>query len=133
MPLQALAMAAARLAADGGALERIGLAMRSHPELVAGTGRLCTALMRAVPEVVAKTGAEGVYLAAVPDQGLGIAVKAHDGATRAAEVALLALLDQLGLISATASAALARFARPTLRDWNGTVAGEVRPAAGWLV
>jgi L-asparaginase II len=133
MPLRALALAAAHLASDGGSLERIGHAMRAHPELVAGTGRLCTALMRAVPEVIAKTGAEGVYLAAVPDQGLGIAVKARDGATRAAEVALLALLDHLGLIPATATAALARFARPTLRDWNGTVAGEVRPAAGWLV
>lgn len=132
MPLRSLAVAGARLAADGGALGRIGRAMRARPELVAGTGRLCTALMSAVPQVIAKTGAEGVFLAAVPEQGLGIALKARDGATRAAEVALLALLGHLGLIPEPASQALAPFAQPVLRDWNGVIAGEVRPAAGWL-
>lgn len=132
MPLRSLAVAGARLAADGGALGRIGRAMRARPELVAGTGRLCTALMSAVPQVIAKTGAEGVFLAAVPEQGLGIALKARDGATRAAEVALLALLGHLGLIPESAAGALAPFAQPVLRDWNGVIAGEVRPAAGWL-
>jgi L-asparaginase II len=132
MPLRALATAAARLAADrGGALERVGRAMRAHPAMVAGTGRLCTALMGAAPGVVAKTGAEGVFLAALPDRGLGIALKAEDGATRAAEVALLALLDRLGAVPDDARDALAPFARPRLRDFNGAVVGEVRPADGW--
>jgi L-asparaginase II len=131
LPLRALARAAASLAVQGGALQRIGRAMRAHPELVAGTGRLCTDLMRAAPELIAKTGAEGVFLAAAPAQGLGIALKAHDGATRAAEVALLTLLDRLGLVPESAAAALARHARPTLRDWNGAAAGEIRPAPGW--
>ncbi len=131
MPLRSLAVAAARLASGTGALDRIGRAMRAHPELVAGTGRLCTTLMRTAPEVIAKTGAEGVFLAAVPSQGLGIALKARDGAARAAEVALLALLDHLALIPAAAATALAPFGHPILRDWNGAAAGEVRPAAGW--
>lgn len=139
MPLRALAVAASRLAAPdrlpparAGALDRISRAMRAHPELVAGTGRLCTALMRACPDVVAKTGAEGVFLAALPSSGLGIALKAEDGATRAAEVALLALLARLGAVPPSArEAALAPFARPRLRDFNGAEVGEVRPVAGW--
>jgi L-asparaginase II len=132
VPLRALALAASRLATVARpALGRIGRAMRAHPELVAGTGRLCTVLMGAVPDVIAKTGAEGVFLAAAPTAGLGVAVKAEDGATRAAEVALLALLDRLGLIPAEAKAALAPFAHPRLRDFNGAEVGEIRPADGW--
>lgn len=138
MPLRALATAAARLAAPddlaperAAALRRAGHAMRAHPDLVAGTGRLCTALMRHAPDVVAKTGAEGVFLAAVPSRGLGVALKAEDGATRAAEVALLALLDHLGAIPPESRDALAPFARPRLRDYNGIEVGEVRPAPGW--
>ena len=140
MPLRALARAAARLAAPdaadlaperAAALRRAATAMRAHSHLVAGTGRICTALMRHAPGVVAKTGAEGVFLAAIPSRGLGVALKAEDGASRAAEVALLALLDHLGAIPPEARAALAPFARPRLRDYNGTEVGEVRPAPGW--
>ena len=132
LPLRALALAASRLATVARpALGPIGRAMRAHPELVAGTGRLCTVLMGAAPEIIAKTGAEGVFLAASPSAGLGIALKAEDGATRAAEVALLALLDQLGLIPEQAREPLAPFARPRLRDFNGVEVGEIRPAAGW--
>ena len=60
--------------------------MRDHPELVAGEGRACTALMRAMDgRVAVKTGAEGVFVAILPDHGLGIALKITDGATRASE------------------------------------------------
>ena len=123
MPLRALAHAAA--------LRRAGAAMRAHPLLVAGTGRICTVLMRHAPDVVAKTGAEGVFLAALPSRGLGLALKAEDGASRAAEVALLAFLDHIGAIPPDARAALAPFARPRLRDFNGAEVGEARPAPGW--
>jgi L-asparaginase II len=140
LPLRALARAAARLADPGGgvsppgraaALERIGAAMMAEPFLVAGTGRCCTALMQAVPGLVAKTGAEGVYLAASRRLGLGVALKAEDGATRAAEVALLALLRRLGVLGEVVPAALARFQRPLLRNFAGDEVGHVAPAPGW--
>lgn len=138
MPLRALARAAAHLAAPGSpapsraaALARIADAMRAEPFLVAGTDRCCTAVMRAVPGLIAKVGAEGVYLAALPSRGLGLALKAEDGAVRAAEVALLALLDGLGALDEVARAALAGFARPVLRNYAGTEVGWVAPAAGW--
>ena len=71
-----------------------------------------------------KTGAEGVYCAALPEQGLGIAVKCDDGAGRAAEVMMAATLARL-LASDADRAALAPFVRPTLRNWNGIAVGEL--------
>ena len=60
-------------------------AMTTFPELVAGEGRACTELMRAMNGRVAlKTGAEAVYIAIIPELKLGVAVKIADGATRAA-------------------------------------------------
>ncbi|MGD9508689.1 MAG: asparaginase [Geminicoccaceae bacterium] len=138
LPLRALARAAARLADPAAcgpkrrnALARIGRAMRTHPRMVAGTGRCCTALMECLPGVIAKTGAEGAYLAALPAHGYGIALKVEDGATRAAEVALLALLEHLLGTGAVAVPALGRFRMPQLRNTAGTVVGHIAPVAGW--
>ena len=138
LPLRGLARAAAQLADPGGqppirraALARIAAAMRAHPHLVAGTGRCCTAVMATLPGVVAKTGAEGTYLAALPARGLGIALKAEDGATRAAETALLAVLAHLDALPEPAPDALARFRTPQIRNTAGAVVGHLRPVPGW--
>ncbi|MEJ2869632.1 asparaginase [Actinomycetospora sp. OC33-EN08] len=75
---------------------RVAGAMRAYPHLVAGTGRLDTVLMDALPGAVAKSGAEGVLVAALPD-GSAVAAKAADGAARALGPALLAVLDTAGI------------------------------------
>ena len=138
LPLRALARAAAVLADPSGqapsrraALTRIGAAMRAHPFEVAGSGRCCTAVMAHLPDVLAKTGAEGVFLAALPARGLGIALKAEDGATRAAETALLAVLGHLGAVPEPMPAALERFRAPWIRNTGGDVVGHVRAVPGW--
>jgi L-asparaginase II len=138
LPLEALAAAMARLAAPDGlapararAARRITDAMRAHPELVGGSGRACTLIMTALPEVVVKTGAEGVYVALVPGRGLGVALKVEDGAGRAAPVALLVVLEALGLVPDAARGRLEPIARPTLRNHAGTPIGGIRPAAGF--
>ena len=74
---------------------RITRAMRSYPDFVGGLNRDVTAFMRAVPGLVAKDGAEGVYVAALPD-GTGIAVKSLDGCERSRQVALARILVLLG-------------------------------------
>jgi L-asparaginase II len=138
IPLRGLARAAAALVAPAGlvpererALARIAAAMRAHPFLVAGTGRCCTAVMRAARGVIAKTGAEGVFLGAVEGRRLGLAVKAEDGATRAAETAFLALLDRVGALDDDTRAALGGFLRPRLRNFAGVEVGHVAVAPGW--
>ncbi|MGB0497673.1 MAG: asparaginase [Rubricella sp.] len=73
-------------------------AMMRHPELVAGEGRACTRLMRAMgPRAAIKTGAEAVFVAILPERGLGVALKIEDGGTRASETAIAALLVRLGV------------------------------------
>ena len=97
LPLSAMATAWCRL---GTSTERAPTALReamaAHPHLVAGTGRLCTDVMvETKGEALVKVGAEGVYCAALPRLGLGVALKVHDGHGPSAAVALLAVLRRL--------------------------------------
>lgn len=111
------------------AAARLTQAMAQFPELVAGEGRACTELMRAMDHKVAiKTGAEGVFVAIVPEKKIGIALKAMDGATRASEAAIAALLVSLGVLDANHPATLKRMNAP-VRNWRGVDTGMIKPAA----
>ena len=97
--------------------------------MVAGTGRFDTLLMRALGErAFVKVGAEGVYCAALPEHGYGIALKIDDGAGRAAEVAMAALVRRFLDLDASERAAVDPLAAPALRNWNGIEVGALRPA-----
>ncbi len=137
MPLRAMALAYARFAvAEEDAPRRLYRAMTEHPELVAGTNRLCTDLMRAWEgAIVAKVGAEGVYSAAVPSLRLGIAIKVMDGDLRSVGIALIAVLRQILERSPRYDAAeearlasLAGHAEPVVRHTRGGVVGALRGA-----
>ena len=109
------------------AAARLRRAVAAHPFLVAGTGRFDTRLMTALgARVFSKTGAEGVFCVALPELGLGIAVKCDDGAGRAAEVATAALIARF---LKPESEDFAPLLRPELVNWNGIKVGELRPAA----
>lgn len=139
IPLQALARGIARFGAPDGlpaeratACRRIAAAMVAHPLMVAGTGRFCTkALEIAKGKAVVKTGAEGLYMAAIPAKGLGIAIKVDDGAARAAEVAMATLLIRHADLDAAQVKAFEALQRPSMANAAGTVIGEMRPAAGF--
>ncbi len=75
---------------------RVAEAMRAHPALVGGTGRDVTALIRAIPGLVAKDGAEGVFVAALPD-GTAVALKIADGSQRARPAVMVAALRRIGV------------------------------------
>ena len=132
--LHGMARAMARFAAapDGAAETRLHQAMRLHPELVAGEGRACTELMRAMDGKVAlKTGAEGFFIAIVPEQKLGIALKAACGTTRAAECAIAAILVKLGALDPNHPATLKRMNAP-ITNRREIVTGVLKPAAELL-
>jgi L-asparaginase II len=76
--------------------------------------------------VYVKTGVEGVFCGALPTQGLGIAIKCDDGAGCAAEAIMAALIARFLQLDDRERATLARFARPTLRNWNGIEVGMLR-------
>jgi L-asparaginase II len=122
LPLFNMALAMVRLAVSEEAAPRtIVSAMVQNPLLVAGHGRL--------ESVVAKVGAEGVYLAALPAKRLGIALKVEDGDALSAMVALVHVLDQLGL-DPKPSDAFPRFAEPPVHNTRGIPVGSLRPMGG---
>lgn len=128
----ARAMAHFAAAPTGSAEARLHEAMRLHPELVAGEGRACTELMRATNGKVAlKTGAEGYFIAILPEQQFGIALKAACGTTRAAECAITALLVRLGVLDAGHPAALKRMNAP-IENWRGIRTGTMKAAPGLI-
>lgn len=112
----------------GDAMARLTRAMGAAPELVAGEGRACTELMRAMDgRVAVKTGAEAVFVAIVPELDRGVALKIVDGGTRAAEAVIAALLVRLGVLASDAPVAR-RLTHGPIANWRGTVTGhyEVR-------
>lgn len=133
-PVSAMATAFARLARadrerDTDRARAIGLVMdtmAAHPEHVAGTGRVDTDLMARVGRrVVVKTGAEGVFCAALRESGLGLALKVADGGKRAQDVALIELLVDAAAIDEATAAVLAVHWRPDIRNHAGRVVGRI--------
>ena len=134
MPLQNLAHGFAKFGTGHGlsparaaAAARLRQACATKPWFVAGTGRFCTEIMQLFGErVFVKTGAEGVYCGALPQQGIGIAVKCDDGASRAAQAIMAAVIARLLPLDGAERAALAAFMQPVLRNWNGFEVGAIR-------
>jgi L-asparaginase II len=131
IPLQALALAFARFGTGQGwhpdraaAAVRIRAAVAEHPFMLSATGRFDYEMMQAFgARLFVKTGAEGVYCGALPDLGLGIAIKCDDGAGRAAELVMAALITRyLG------AGVPEKWARPVLKNWNGIEVGTLRVA-----
>jgi L-asparaginase II len=135
IPLLALARGFARFGTGRGfgrvraaAARRIRAAVAAHPFIVAGTGRFDTeAMTRLGARAFTKAGAEGVFCAALPELGLGLAVKADDGAGRAAEVMIAALIAKFLRMDAAERAGFARFVAPRLLNWRGLDVGGLRP------
>ncbi len=133
-----LARAMARFAVadpDGPVRERaearLARAMAAHPVLVAGEGRACTNLMRAMGgKAVVKTGAEAVFVAIVPELKRGVALKIVDGGTRASEAAITALLVRLGVLEA-GHPVVGRYLTDPMRNRRGIAVGEMRLAPGF--
>lgn len=121
-----LARAVARIAtAPAGTAEgRVAAAMRAHPWWVAGTGRDVVRLAAAVPGLVAKDGAEGVFVAALPD-GRTVVVKILDGSPRPLATLVAAVLRALGVDDPALDAA---GLTPVLG--HGVPVGQVAPLVG---
>jgi len=78
------------------AAAQVARAMAAYPEMVGGPGRQVTDLMRAVPGMMAKDGADGVFIAALPG-GATVAAKIADGTDRALLLLVAAGLASLGV------------------------------------
>ncbi len=136
-PLEALALAFARFGSGAklsrdraAAARRLREAVAAEPFMVAGSRRFDTIVMGALgAKVFTKTGAEGVYCAALPEQGLGIAIKCDDGAGRAAEAVMAALICSFVPLTAAQQAIVAPYTDKPIVNWNGIETGKLRAAA----
>ncbi len=138
IPLDRLALAFARFVSGEGmpparaaAARRLRDACMAEPFMVAGTGRFCTDTMTLFRgRLFVKTGAEGVFCGAFPDLGLGVALKCDDGATRAAETMMAAVIDAFLPMDDGERSAFAGRLAPPVTSRKGAVVGAVRPVAG---
>ena len=133
LPLDRMARAYARLgaAAESGDEHpaRIAAAIRHHPHLLGGTDRFDTMILEETRgAVIAKVGAEGVHSLTVPAEGLGMALKVEDGTLRAQHIAVIRLLQLLGVLPDALSPRLAEWATRPVRNTRGETVGEVRAA-----
>lgn len=134
IPLKAMALGFARFSnpeqwdeSRSDALRRVFEAMVTEPYLVAGSDRTCTEIMTlGEGRFAVKTGAEGVYSAIVPAEGIGIALKIDDGSTVAAEVLVAALLARYGGAGRKVGKLLQDRAVKTNFNVAGTQVGETR-------
>lgn len=139
IPLRHLAHAFAKVATGQGldadrarAARRLREAVARAPLMVAGNGRFDSRVAERFGErVFCKVGAEGVYCAALPGPGLGVAIKIDDGNTaRAAEVAMAAVIERLVPLQGDSEAVFMRsLSDVALRNWNGIEVGRLRASA----
>jgi L-asparaginase II len=135
IPLRQLALAFARVGTGHGlapgharAARRLRQAVARAPFHVAGTGRFDTVVMQRLGErVFCKGGAEGMYCAALPERGVGVAIKMDDGNTaRAAEVVMAAAIEALAALDAAEAAFVHGFSDAALLNWKGLQVGSAR-------
>jgi L-asparaginase II len=135
VPISNLALGFAKMAtgerlpaARANAARRLFSACMAEPFFVSGSEAADLSLMQAAPgRIFVKTGAEGVYCAALPELGLGIALKCDDGAGRAAETVVAAVLARLLKSDEAVSARLDQLARPAIPSRKGVSVGKIRP------
>ncbi|MEX3008046.1 asparaginase [Hoeflea sp. TYP-13] len=134
VPLTSLAHGFARMITGSGlepvrakAAKRLVNACMAEPFYVAGTKRTCTRLMKTMPgRIFAKTGAEGVFCAALPEEGIAIAVKCEDGTKRAVDAMVAALVARFLTAGDDMRETLMAQANRTLKNWNGIEVGTIR-------
>lgn len=134
LPLIALARGFANLTNPRGqsavrtqACETLLTAISAHPEVLAGEGRICTALIRELPGAIyTKNGAEGVYAFGLPGRGIGGAIKIEDGQQRGYFPVVIEILRALGLFPDGIPASLRAFQQVPVRNTLKAPVGEVR-------
>jgi L-asparaginase II len=116
------------------AARRLRRAIARAPFMVAGTDRFDTVVMQRLGErVCCKVGAEGVYAAALPEHGWGVAVKMDDGNTaRAAEVVMACVIEHCVTLTDEERAFVHARSHLQLRNWNGIEVGALSASRGLI-
>lgn len=140
MPLSSLGYAIARFArpvelskSRAQAIYRLHAAIAKNPLYAAGRNTVVSMLNDVTKgAVLAKTGAEGILIAALPEHGIGIAIKIADGNARPRSAALMAILDYLDVLSDAEKMQLKDHINQPVVNSRNDVVGKIRPAPEWL-
>ncbi|MBV5335761.1 asparaginase, partial [bacterium] len=140
MPLSALACAMARIANPANlpehrieAIRRIRTAWAAHSYLIAGRNTFDTEMIRgSAGQALVKQGAEGVAVAVLPRLGVGIALKIDDGASRARDVAMAALIRHSGVLTKEQWRRMAELETVPVMTRAGRDAGGIHPSSSWI-
>ncbi len=112
------------------AVARICAAMAAEPKMAGGAGRFTTRVLEAAGDkAVVKGGAEGVYVAALLELGLGIAIKVDDGAKRASETVMAHLLRRFEVLDDETMEGLGDLQEPPVTNFAGEVVGHIKLSA----
>ena len=139
IPLRHLARAFARVGTGTGlsnshaqAARRLRAAVAKAPFMVAGSGRFDTRVMQQLGErVFCKVGAEGVFCAALPERGLGVAIKIDDGNNaRACEVVMAAVIENFVTLDDESARLMRSLSDVSVTNWNGIEVSRLRAAPG---
>jgi L-asparaginase II len=111
--------------AHADAAKRLRAAVAAAPFMVAGTGRFDTRVMeRLGARVFCKVGAEGVFCAALPERGLGVAIKVDDGNnSRACEVVMAAVIEAFVSLDDAEAQFMRSLSELSMKNWNGIEVG----------
>jgi L-asparaginase II len=135
VPLRHLAHAFARVGTGVGlsaghatAAKRLRAAVAKAPFMVGGTGRFDTRVMQRLgARVFTKVGAEGVFCAALPERGLGVAIKMDDGNnSRASEVVMAAVIEAFVALDDADASFMRSISDLPMKNWNGIEVGRLR-------
>lgn len=115
------------------AMQRVLEALREHPEMIAGTGKFDTSIIEATSgHVFTKIGSDGMYVATLPDKGIGIALKIDDGNHVAATIAMGTILTHYIKLMPNQLARLIHFIEPVQKNFVGLDTGVFKASPTWL-
>ena len=138
IPVKSVALAMAKFAdpdilsqSEKEACIQIREACAQNPIMISGTNKINTLIQaETADKAVVKGGAEGVYTAAINSLGLGVCIKVDDGAGRAASVVMLHVLRKLNILNDESVKKIKEFGVKDIRNWSGTLVGEIRVGGG---
>lgn len=106
-------------------------AVSKYPFMVAGSKRYCTDLMQiTAPQIIGKTGAEGIFCMSLPEQKLGVCIKIDDGKMLPQYNVAQAFVEATGLFSQETLKPLHHYLQEPLTNFNKFTVGEIKTFDG---
>jgi L-asparaginase II len=106
-------------------------AVSKYPFMVAGSKRYCSDMMQiTAPQIIGKTGAEGIFCMSLPKQKIGVCIKIDDGKMLPQYNVAQAFVEATGLFSQETLEPLHHYLQEPLINFNKLTVGEIKAVDG---